>query len=294
MKNDNVFDGIISLSVRDNKKYFEKNISKILLSSKTFFLGYGTKDDEFNLLGKRLMQEKNLNSNITAKEYNADHTQLPYASLSDGIKFMFADYKYYDNLIKKYYNQNFNYQEFEKIYSEIKNYAIARDIYTETTRHAEILTVGLKLYQLEQLYKIRGEQPFNDRRMVLINGLGDFYKNYNAEVDQHIFEKLIAIYSKNYPKQFLSNSLNNIDGEILAKDVFTKSQLVSYEKIKGLLTGDTKSIIEKLNNDIGYQIVKSIAEAHFTEVAPMYNEINLKISATQQSYMKAILEMSKK
>lgn len=181
--------------------------------------------------------------------------------------------------------------EFKNNYQEIKDYAIARDIYNETVRHVEILTVGYKLYLLEQVYITKGEESFNDRRMALINGLGAFYKNFNPEVDQESFEKLIAIYSTKYPEQFLPNYLENIEGENLAKKVFEKSQLVNYDKIKNLLTGDTQTVIEKLKNDIGFQIIKLIADAHFKNVAPKYDEINLKISATQRTYMKAILEL---
>lgn len=184
--------------------------------------------------------------------------------------------------------------EFKKNYQEIKDYAVARDIYNETIRYVEILSIGQKLNLLEQLYLTKGEESFNTRRMVLINGLGGFYKNYNPDVDQENFEKLIAIYSEKYPKQFLPSSLENIEGKKLAEKVFAKSQLVTYAKIKELLTGDTKTVIEKINNDIGFQIIKLIDDAHFKNVAPKYDEINLKISATQRTYMKAILELSPK
>ena len=118
LREDNIFDGIIALSVNDFESYFKDNRSKILNpSSKSLFLGFGSKDDEFNILGRFLEGEKNSNPNFMVKEYNADHMQLPFTSINDGIKFMFCDYKYYDNLIEKYYNADFNYNNFEKIYS---------------------------------------------------------------------------------------------------------------------------------------------------------------------------------
>jgi hypothetical protein len=181
--------------------------------------------------------------------------------------------------------------DFEKNYTEIKDYALARDIFNETVRNAEILAVGYKLYHLELLYSTKGEQSFNDRRTTLINGLGAFYKDFNPAVDQKIFEKLIDIYSKKYPKPFLPTSLENSNGENLADEVFTKSQLVSYDKIKELLNGDTKVVLEKLNNDIGFKIIKALADRHLKNVAPKFDEINLKNTATQRTYMKAILEL---
>ena len=182
--------------------------------------------------------------------------------------------------------------DFEKNYSEIKDYALARDMFNEIVlRNIEILSVGYKLYQLELIYKTKGEQSFNDRRNNLINGLVDFYKEYNPVVDQKVFEQLIDIYSKKYPKQFLSPSFENSNTINLANEVFTKSQLVSYDKIKDLLSGNATSILEKFNNDKGFQVIKAIADSYLKNVAPKYDEINLRNTTTQRNYMKGILEL---
>ena len=182
--------------------------------------------------------------------------------------------------------------DFEKNYGEIKEYALARDLFNEIViRNAEILSVGYKLYQLEKIYETKGEQSFNDRRNNLVNGLGDFYKEFNPAVDQKVLEQLLVIYSKKYPKQFLPSSLENIDAQSLANEVFIKSQLVSYNKINELLTGDAKTVLGKFNNDKGFQVIKSMADGYFSTVAPKYDELNLKNSATQRTYMKAILEL---
>jgi hypothetical protein len=141
------------------------------------------------------------------------------------------------------------------------------------------------------LYNNKGELAFNDRKTALINGWGEFYQEFNPVVDQKVFEQLIDIYSKKYPKQFLPNSLDNINAESIANDIFTKSQLVNFDKVKELLSGDSKTVIEKLNSDKGFQIAKMIIDSHLKNVASKYDEINLKITATQRTYMKAILEL---
>ena len=182
--------------------------------------------------------------------------------------------------------------EFEKNYTEIKNYALARDYFSEIViTNAEILSVGYKLYQLEQLYNTKGEQAFNDRKTVLINGWGEFYDEFNPKVNLEVFKQLLDIYSKKYPKQFLPSSLENINAENVANEVFTKSQLVSFDKIKELLAGDPKTVFEKLNNDEGYKVAKAIVDTHLKNVMPKYDEINLRNTAAQRTYMKAILEL---
>ena len=182
--------------------------------------------------------------------------------------------------------------DFEKNYTEIKDYALARDYFNEiVVTNSEILNVGYKLYQLEQLFNTKGEQAFDERKKTLINGWGEFYNEFNPTVDQKVFEELITIYSKKYPKQFLPGSFEGMNSENLAKTIFTKSQLVSYDKVKELLTGDTKTVLEKLHNDQGYKVVKAIADAHLKNVMPKYDEINLRNTAAQRTYMKAILEL---
>ena len=80
----------------------------------------------------------------------------------------------------------------------------------------------------------------------------------------------------------------------LAAEIFSQSQLVSYDQIKELLSGDSKTVLEKLNKDRGFQVIKIMADSHLKKVAPKYDEINLRNIATQRTYMKAIMELSPK
>jgi hypothetical protein len=185
--------------------------------------------------------------------------------------------------------------DFEKNYAEIKDYALARDLFTEVAlRNTEILQNGYRLYQLEQILKTKGEQAFTDRKNNLSNGIVDFYRDYNVNVDKNVFEQLIAIYAKRLPSQFLPNELKNLNASQLTTDVYSNTKLTKLEDFRSLLEGDSKTVIEKINADKGYQILKAMADAHTKNVMPKYDELNLKNSATQRTYMKAILELSPK
>jgi hypothetical protein len=182
--------------------------------------------------------------------------------------------------------------DFEKNYTEIKEYALARDFFSEVAlQNTELLSVGYKLYQLEQVLNTKGEQSFTDRKNNLSTGIDDFYKNYNVQVDQTIFEQLINLYATKSPKQFLPSNLNNIDAAKLTAEVYSNSKLTSLTGFRELLIGDTKTVIENINSDKGYQIIKSMADAYFKNVSGKYDEINLRNIATQRTYMKAILEL---
>ncbi|MES2748366.1 MAG: S46 family peptidase [Bacteroidota bacterium] len=185
--------------------------------------------------------------------------------------------------------------DFEKNYTEIKDYALARDYFTEVAlRNSELLSVGYKLYQLEQILATKGEQSFTDRKNNLSSGIADFYKDYNVDVDKNVFEQLIHLYSTKSPKQFLPGPLLNIDAAKLTSAIFESSKLTSLNGFQQLLEGDSKAVIERMNSDKGYQVIKSMAEAYTKNVASKYDELNLKNIALQRTYMKAILELSPK
>lgn len=185
--------------------------------------------------------------------------------------------------------------EFKTNYEAIAPYALAREYYTEVVlRNTEILSFGYRLYQLEQVYNTKGEQAFNDRKANLIAGFESLYKDFNANVDEKVFEQLISLYAKKSPQQFLPETVKNINPEYSAKTIFTNSKLTSYNGLKELLQGDTKTVLEKLNQDPAFILVKTISDAYNKNVAPKYDELNLKNIALQRTYMKAILELSPK
>jgi hypothetical protein len=181
--------------------------------------------------------------------------------------------------------------DFDKNYSEIKELAIARDYFTEVVlRNSEILSFAYRLYQLEQVYNTKGEQSFNDRKNNLISGFENIFKDYSAQVDEKVFEQLIGLYATKSPKQFLPESVQNINPTSSARLIFDNSKLTNYNGLKELLNGDPKAVLEKLNQDPAYKLVKIIADSYLKNVAPKFDEINLKNSALQRTYMKGILE----
>ncbi|MES2544990.1 MAG: S46 family peptidase [Bacteroidota bacterium] len=184
--------------------------------------------------------------------------------------------------------------DFEKNYKEIAPYALSRDYFTEVVlRNTELLSLGYKLYQLEQLYTTKGEQAFTDRKNNLVTGLGDFYKDFNPAVDEKVFEQLIELYFTKSPKQFLPDNLVNVNTKKLTTEIYTQTKMISFDGVKQLLTGDAKTVLANLNNDKGFLLVKALTEKYIQEVQPKYDEINLRITALQRTYMKAQLELNK-
>lgn len=185
------------------------------------------------------------------------------------------------------------FAEFDKNYKAIEPYSVARDYFLEVAlRNTELLTIGYRLYQLEQAYTSKGEQSFNDRKANTIAALEGVYKDFNKNVDEKVFERLIELYAAKSPKQFLPQQLLNADYKKLTTDVYGQSKLTDYTSVKELLEGDAKTVVAKMNADKGYQLIKAMTEAYIQNVAPKYEELNTNIAALQRTYMKGILELS--
>lgn len=180
--------------------------------------------------------------------------------------------------------------DFEKNYKAINDYSLARDYFIETVlRNTELLSVGFRLYQLEQAYTTKGEQAFTDRKDNTIKGLEGFYKDFNAKVDEKVFEKLIALYGQKSP--LVPAEFKTMNYSKTTTDIYSKSKLTSYEGVKTLFKGDSKTILKNLNKDLGYQLVKKLADNFYSNIAPKYDELNLETGALQRNYMKAQLEL---
>ena len=180
--------------------------------------------------------------------------------------------------------------DFEKNYKAINDYALARDYFIETVlRNTELLSVGFRLYQLEQAYTTKGEQAFIDRKDNTLKGLENFYKDFNAKVDEKVFEKLITLYGQKSP--LIPAELKTLNYSKTTTDIYTKSKLTSYEGVKTLFKDDAKTILKNLNKDLGYQLVKKLADNFYKNIAPKYDELNLETGALQRNYMKAQLEL---
>lgn len=181
--------------------------------------------------------------------------------------------------------------DFDREYQAIAPYALGRDYFMETfLRNTELTLVGYQLVQLSQVYQTRGEQSFNDRKANFLKNIEGFYKDFNKTVDQKVFEQLIAHYAKNAPKQFVPEVAQGDAGK-LAAQVY-QSQFTTYDGLKNLLSGDAKAVMAKLNADPGFAFMQTMAEVYQKQIAPKYDEINLRITGLQRTYMKAILELN--
>ncbi|TDS50710.1 S46 family peptidase [Myroides indicus] len=180
--------------------------------------------------------------------------------------------------------------EFEQLYKQIAPYSLSRDYFTEVAmRNVELLVVAYRLYGLERSYTT--EQSFSDKKENFINAQERFYKNYNKNVDEKVFEATVSLYSQKAPQQFLPEELKNVDVSSLTESIYSQSKLTDYESLKKLLEGNSKEVLKKLNRDKGYIFAKGLIENYIQNILPEYEKLNTQIEALQRTYMKAQLDL---
>lgn len=180
--------------------------------------------------------------------------------------------------------------EFDKRYAEIDTVAIASAYWSEVVnRNIEILRASIRLYKFENQI-LKNPETFEDEKTKLLGTSERFYKNYNATVDQEVFEKLMQLYKDKSPQAYLTSSVKNANIHELTQDIYTQSKLTSLEGMEELLKGSKDEVVKNLNADKGYALGKELAANYYQEIDPKYNDLNLEIKAIQKVYMKALIE----
>jgi len=182
--------------------------------------------------------------------------------------------------------------DFEKLYKEIESVSLARDYWIEIAyRNVELLGITFNAYQLEQVFLRGGAAAFENQRDAILNNLEGKFKNYSAEVDKPVFEKLVKLYADKSPKEFLPSNMLGADFTAIANEIYATSKLTSLESATELLTGSAEDVIKRLNEDKAYQFGKELHTVFYTKIEPKFQQLNLEIEAVQKQYMKALMDV---
>jgi hypothetical protein len=175
------------------------------------------------------------------------------------------------NLTNKYANI---LPEFEKLYAEFSPVNIKRRNFIEVFLVTnELMQMMFYAYQFEQAV-LQNPEAFNEEKANYLNRLKGIYKNYDAKVDQGVFENVMPFYH------------DDVDSSIYSNTAFT-----SMDTASELFKDDMEKVLKDLNKDPAYQYAKPIIEDFFINVNPEFVKINTSISALQTRYMTALMEV---
>ena len=117
-----------------------------------------------------------------------------------------------------------------------------------------------------------------------------FFKNYNVEIDQKIFEALTPMYIANVDAALLPAGLKE-NWKSLGDKIFKKSIFLNEEKMLSYLTNFSKKHQKKLAKDPAFQHANSIIDAYREKVARPFSEFSMQEEALMKLYLEGIMVM---
>ena len=126
----------------------------------------------------------------------------------------------------------------------------------------------------------------------------EFYKNYNAKVDQEMLAAMLEMYYYNVPKYQHSKIFKKIENQLFgikkldfnyfAKNLFNRSYFSSEEKCLRFLKNPSKLLVEK---DPAYLTVSSIYNKYLEELYPLRKEVRDLQRKGNRLFISALREM---
>ena len=183
-------------------------------------------------------------------------------------------------------------------YTAIAPYALARDYYNEIVPKVELLGIAADMNSLVTAYA-KDENTYNKRKLEVLSKLEGIFKEYNAEVDQHLFESLMSMYVNDQPADYVAPSLRNMLMVIkfehpfteVTNTVYAQTAFSSFDKVKTLLNGNPADAVAKIKDDIAGKLYADLLNTYTTNVSPKLNELQSNINQLQRNYMQAQMDV---
>ena len=194
-------------------------------------------------------------------------------------------------------------EQLEKLYNEQAPYALGRAYYSELTRNAE--TLNLANIFLNHIERVQAGKADAKYIQALKEHLKTFYKDYDGELDAKVTAKLLSLYAKRVPVQFLPAELKSSENEALSEKKIEQASQMSLITGRGKLGGmsfpadldklfaDERNLVQHLKNDSFVQLFSKIRNAYNSQVYPKYTSLQAEIDAVQKKYMAQQMETDK-
>ena len=187
-------------------------------------------------------------------------------------------------------------KKLEQAYKDIEPYAYARDYYTEISSKVELYFISLFGISLINSYD-KGEANYKAAVKETTDKLVNLYGEYNADVDQKLFEVLMEMYVKNQKPEYVSPLLqkllaenNNSFPQVAAK-IYSQSLFTSPSKFRQLLDSVNVKGSSAIKNDIAFILSSDIMKTYSEKVRPKLDEYQNAINQLQRSYMQAQMDV---
>jgi Peptidase S46 len=184
----------------------------------------------------------------------------------------------------------------KQAYTDIEPYGYARDYYNEIVPRVELWGIAGDMNSLVTAYA-KDEATYTKRKAEVLAKLEESFKEYNAGVDQKLFEALMEMYVTDQKAEFVSPVFNTMLAEkgksftALSEAVYSQTAFNSFDKIKKLLAGSAAEVVAAIKADVAGQLYADILKTYVSNVSPRLNELQSDINRLQRNYMQAQMDV---
>ena len=187
----------------------------------------------------------------------------------------------------------------ESAYNRNKNITVNRTFLNEAIfQGAEILYWSFKMHRaISSLPEDEKERSVAIRKIK--KEAIDFYKNYNASIDQELLASMLEMYYYNVPKsqhskifRLIENQLfgfKKLDFDWYAKNVFRRSVFSTKEKFFSFLERPSISIV---NRDPAYKAIASIYNKYIQQILPTRSSVREDLNKGNRLFIAGLREMN--
>ncbi len=181
-------------------------------------------------------------------------------------------------------------------YADIEPYGFARDYYNEIMSKIELFGIAANTNAVVNAF-IKDEATYKKTLAAINDKLSGTFKEYNATVDQKLFEVLMEMYVKDQKpenvspllKKLLSDNGNSYSA--LARSLYSKTSFTDPAKLKNLLEAVGTKGIQPVANDVVSELYNDIIKTYADNVTPGLNELQNTINQLQRTYLQAQMDV---
>jgi len=187
-------------------------------------------------------------------------------------------------------------------YEAIKPYALARDYYSEVTqRNVELTSYMSVLKRLVNAYEKNGEAGYSDMLKRVTDYSIDFYKDFDANIDQEKLGALLNMYVDNLEPRFVPEIMRreNIGmkadesyAELIAEQ-YMMTSFSTAEKAEKILTLPAEKAVAAIKSDLFFSLMSLWNDFYATEIGTPFSTIKAELDLNLERYTKAQMEVFK-
>lgn len=185
-------------------------------------------------------------------------------------------------------------EEYRKLYQQRKELKLAAVYQTEAGKKgAEIISFAQSLYTDALDYeKAEDKEAY---KASLKKKTEDFFKDYDAGVDQAILAEMLRLYNTNLPENWIPAKVVEAkkapDYSEYAEKLFRRSLCANPAKVYEFIEKLNQKSAGKIKKDPAYQLANSLAEFQKTRIRPELSDIERKLTRLNRLWLAGLMEM---